>query len=249
MGAIYSGLVSEGSCILATNDIFGSSTLESAVVEVNEACGALLITAKGGFLKRFRALWNNTIHAAIPPELEGLSPQLAETLVELFEGEFRREPDYAVKPLPFILLLLGYDRKGRSGLDRIFMRNRVREASETADGKRYTTGFDLEAPVAAESLFYGHAELVRYWFGLFEGTHLTSTALKLLTYFSYAETQRLDRSIYPDIRMATLTEKNGFSWVGEAEMQELSGLASFLGRRTREAMPLCFELADHGEKK
>ncbi len=239
MGAIYLGFTLDGSCVFATNDCFGAGREESAIVEVNRSCGALVITTRGDFLRRFSEIWNRRVGQAKQPQ-DGLSRELAEAIVNSFEAEFRKDPAHVKSPLPFLLLLIGSDTRERSSLKHIFVRNRVLTASAEGEEKEYTTGFEIREPVPAESLFYGHSELARYWFELFGAGNLTPLMMKLIACIAVAETQKLDVTIYPGIRMAFLSGGEGFRWVEEDELRGLTALASEASRIMSEGVSRCF---------
>ncbi len=239
MGAVYLGLVSNGNCLLVTNDFFGEAREECALVEVNRHCGALVVTTKGSFLRRFREIWNRSV-APVAAAQDGLSVQLAEAIRTSFETVFGQDSAFAARPLPFLLLLIGDELPENAGLKHIFMRNRVLTTSVEEQVKKYTTGFEAHAPVPAESLFYGHSELARYWFGLLEGAKPTLAVMKLAALYSLTETQKLDGSIYPGVRMATLSPEGGFRWVEEAELKGLASLMPAAGRLIGEELTRCF---------
>jgi hypothetical protein len=238
MGAIYSGLVSRGHCVLATNDILGQDQSECAIVKVNSRCGAFAVTAGQPQLHRFMDLRKkNNLFSETENEC-GLSPYVAETIAGSFEAGFRSDPAFISNPLPFLLLLIGYGA-GESGLEHIFMRNRVVTASPTQNKREYVTGFEIKPPVAARSLFYGHAELARFWARPLMESELALEDLMLLAYYSLAETQKLDRSLAPGIHMATLSASEGFRWVAESEIGRLSSLAEDFDGSLREGLSRC----------
>lgn len=239
MGAVYLGLVSNGNCLFVTNDFFGEAREECALVEVNRRCGALVVTTRGSFLRRFREIWNRSV-APVAAAQDGLSVELADVIKTSFETVFGQDAVFVGKPLPFLLLLIGADLQENAGLKHIFMRNRVLATSVEGQAKKYTTGFEAHAPEPAESLFYGHSELARYWFRLLEGARPTLAVMKLVALYSLTETQRLDDSIYPGIRMATLSAEEGFRWVEEAELKGLASLMPAAGRLIGEELSLCF---------
>jgi hypothetical protein len=234
-GTIYSGLVSNNGCVFATNDISGAGEKDCAIVEVNKRCGALSVTTEIAQLKRFAGLWQRAGICHKFGNEHGLSYHLAETIANSFETEFKRDPGFVSNPLPFLLLLVGYP-PGDSCLEHIFMRNRVVTSSQKEDKREYVTGFEIRPPVTARSLFYGHAELARYWARPLMESKLDSRDLSLLSYYSLTEIQKLDDSIAPGIRMASLSDRDGFIWIAEDEWQQLSSLAEEFDGSIREGL-------------
>lgn len=221
MGAIYTGLVCRGGYLFTTNDAFGETESEGAIHRVNRLCGALIVTARGGFLRRVKDLLTR-----MPAREggEGLSAELARDIVSWLEEEFARDPSFRVQPLPFLLLLVGYGAGNPGRLEWVFLRHRVVNAVETAGAKHYSTEFDVQAPAAAESLFFGHAELTDYLYRQLPPGGLGLESMMVFSSFAMAETRKIDQSIYPHLRMAVLSP-DGFRWVGEAESARLSALA------------------------
>lgn len=235
-GTIYSGLVSNGYCVLATNDILGPDQAECAIVKVNSHCGAFAVTTGQSQLHRFLELRKK--NDLCGKNESGLSSRVAETITGFFEARFRSDPAFAGNPLPFLLLLIGRGPED-SGLMHVFMRNRVVTALPARDKREYVTGFEIKPPVAARSLFYGHAELGRFWARPLLESKLEASDLMLLAYYSLAETQKLDSSLARGVRMATLCADEGFQWVPESEIARLSRLAEVFDGSFRRVLSKC----------
>jgi hypothetical protein len=238
-GSVYSGLVSNNCCVFVTNDIFGAGQDDCAIVELNRHCGAFVVTAGNMQLKRFIELWRGSDIPRMAASERGLSAHLAETLAGSFETEFKRNPDFVANPLPFLLLMIGHNPQD-SSLEHIFMRNRVLEASVKEGRKEYKTGFEIQPPIPARSLFYGHAELSRYWARPLKDDRLDMPSMKILACYSLLEIQRLDSSLNPAIRMAALSEDEGFCWISGDELQRTSALAGSFDISIRKGLADCF---------
>ncbi len=222
MGAIYSGLASSDGYLFTTNDIFGVAEYEGAIVKVNKLCGAFIVTARGNYLIKVRVVLDKCL-SGLNGVGEGLSLNLAKAIVESFEVEFQREPRLKENSLPFLLLLVGYNLK--SSLEHIFVRNRVVKTLKKDEKTEYITGLELHSPVPAKNLFYGHCELSQYLSQQLPSNSLDLETMKLLAYLSMAETQKIDASLFPGIRMATISRDNGFKWVAVEEIQRLSTMS------------------------
>jgi hypothetical protein len=234
-GSIYSGLVSNECCVFATNDILGPEDEEGAIVKINGRCAALVLTTGQSQLERFLALrkYKNVLDEA--GREDGLWSRTAESIAASFETEFKADPVFAGNPLPFLLLLVGY-APGSSSLEHIFMRNRVVTVIPKQDKREYVTGFDMQPAVAAKSLFYGHAELARFWARPLKDARMAIPDLSLLAYYALTETRKMDNSIAPGIRMAALSADEGFAWIPERRIQRLSGLAERFDGSIREGL-------------
>lgn len=230
MGAIYSGLASKGGYVLATNDAFGPAADQCAIVRVNRLLGGLLVTSRGNFLAEVRGVLGKCL-----PRLrdfpEGISDALVDALVDAFREEHRSVPGFMRRPLPFLLLLVGYGQDRPRRLEHVFVRNRVTDIREKDGAREYETSFDRRPSVPAENLFYGHAELARYLSERIAPRGAATEDAELLSCLSLAGTQALDKSLFPGIRMATLTEADGFAWVGEEAIRRLSDAADRVDRR------------------
>jgi hypothetical protein len=235
MGGVYLGLLSERDYLFVTNDKFGSTEQEGAIVRVNKFCGALIVTAKGRFLIRVREVLDKSLFHLNWPE-EGISIDLARAIVESLEQEFQREPHFRQNPLPFLLLLVGCSSKEPSSFEHIFIRNRVVEIIEKGGEKEYITRSEIQPPVPAPHLFYGHSELPEYLLRQIAPNDLNSEGMKILAYLVLSETQKIDESLFPGILMATVSRENGFEWVKEEELYRLSGLAKTVDRTFTEKL-------------
>jgi hypothetical protein len=229
MGGVYLGLLSDGGYIFVTNDRFGSTEREGAIIRVNKFCGALIVTAKGRFLIRLREVLDRSL-SNINRSEEGISIDLAQAIVESLEQEFQREPDFRKNPLPFLLLLVGCSSKESSSFEHIFIRNRVVDIIEKDGEKEYITRSEIQPPVAAKHLFYGHSELPEYLLRQISPNNLGPEAMKVLAYLALSETQKIDDSLFSEILMATVSRENGFEWINEEELHRLSGLAQTVDR-------------------
>jgi hypothetical protein len=229
MGGVYLGLLSDGGYIFVTNDRFGSTEREGAIVRVNKFCGALIVTAKGRFLIRLREVLDRSL-SNINRSKEGISIDLAQAIVESLEQEFQREPDFRKNPLPFLLLLVGCSSKESSSFEHIFIRNRVVDIIEKDGEKEYITRSEIQPPVAAKHLFYGHSELPEYLLRQISPNNLGPREMRVLAYLALSETQKIDDSLFPEILMATVSRENGFEWINEEELHRLSGLAQTVDR-------------------
>ncbi len=54
--------------------------------------------------------------------------------------------------------------------------------------------------------------------------------------FSSAQTQQMDSNLLPDIRMATLSESNGFEWINERRMDQILNKADKLQKKLKGEM-------------
>src|SRR4030042_6480511 len=151
MGGVYLGLLSDRDYLFVTNDKFGSTEREGAIIRVNKFCGALIVTAKGRFLIRLREVLDRSL-SNINRSEEGISIDLAQAIVESLEQEFKREPDFRKNPLPFLLLLVGCSSKESSSFEHIFIRNRAVDIIEKDGEKGYITRSEIQPPVAAKHL-------------------------------------------------------------------------------------------------
>jgi len=235
MGGVYLGLLSEGGYIFATNDTFGPTEHEGAIIRLNTFCGALVVTAKGRFLIRLREVLDKCL-----PDLncsgEGISIDLAQAIVGALEQEFQGKPDFRGNPLPFLLLLVGRSSKESSSFEHIFIRNRVVDIIEKDGEKEYITRSEIQPPVPAKHLFYGHSELSEYLLRQMVSTNLNSEVMKVLAYLALSETQKIDDSLFPEILMATVSRENGFEWIKAEELYRLSGLAQTVDRTLTEKL-------------
>ena len=229
MGGVYLGLLSDGGYIFVTNDSFGTTEHEGAIVRVNKFCGALIVTAKGRFLIRLREILDKNLSNLNCPE-QGISIDLAQAIVESLEQEFQREPDFRKNPLPFLLLLVGCSSKESSSFEHIFIRNRVVDIIEKDGEKEYITRSEIQPPVPAKHLFYGHSELPEYLLRQISPNNLGPRAMRVLAYLALSETQKLDDSLFPGILMATVSRGKGFEWIREEELYKLSSLAQTVDR-------------------
>lgn len=229
MGGIYLGLLSEGGYLFVTNDRFGAAEQEGAIVRVNKFCGALIVTAKGRFLIRLREVLDKCLSHLHCPE-EGISIDLGQAIIESLGQEFQREQDFRRNPLPFLLLLVGCSSKEPFRFEHIFIRNRVVDVIEKDGGKEYITRSEIQPPVSATHLFYGHSELPEYLLRQIAPNHLDSEMMKVLAYLALSEAQKIDDSLFPGILMATVSRGKGFEWIKEEELHRLSGLAEKVDR-------------------
>lgn len=209
MGAIYSGFLSNDGYLFITNNIFGIAEDESAIVKVNKFCGGFIVTAKGNFLIRVRNVLDKCL-SKLNEVKDGSSMNLAITIVESFKIEFQKEPSVKENPLPFLLLLVSNNLKSPSCLDYIFVRNRIVKIMEKDQKRKYITDFEIQPPVPAKNLFYGYSELSQYLFQQLPSNGLSLEVVKLFAYLSMTEAQKLDKSLFPDIRMAIISKDNGF---------------------------------------
>ena len=223
MGAIYSGLITNDGYLFATNDIFGEAQEECAIVRVNRHCGALVVTARGNFLPSVKVLLERILPGI--SDTEWLSGDLAGEIVESFKREFEKDPSFRTSPLPFLFLLVGFSGRGLRQVEHIFIRNRVVEVVNTDESKEYITGFDINHQGQSADIFYGHSELIEYLYMHLKHRGLDSEAMKLFTCFSLIQTQKLDDSLYQNIRMATISDR-GFEWVKEEELKALQTMTA-----------------------
>ena len=224
MGAVYSGFITNDGYLFATNDIFGEAQEECAIVRVNRHCGALVVTARGNCLPGVKVLLDRILPGM--RDNEWLSGDLAGEIVGSFKREFEKDPSFRTRPLPFLFLLVGYTGKGSRQVEHIFIRNRVVEVVNTGEGKEYITGFDINPQGHSADIFFGHSELIEYLHRhLIKHRRLDSEAMKLFTCFSLIQTQKLDDSLYQNIRMATISDR-GFEWVKEEELKALQTMTA-----------------------
>lgn len=224
MNAVYSGHISREGYLFITNNVFGTAENESAIVRVNNCCGAFIVTAQGDTLIKVRSLLDSLL-PTIAYRGEGLSMELAMAISDSFKREFQKGSSFRENPLPFLLLLIGYNLKNHPSLDYIFMRNRVVKIEERAGKREYVTDMEIKSPVPARNLFYGHSGLPQYLSQELPSEGLDLETMKLFVYFSMYEIQKIDKSLCPNVRMAIISEDNGFNWVKGEEIQKLSLLA------------------------
>ena len=239
MGGVYLGLMSDGGYVFVTNDRLGINEHEGAIIRVNRFCGALIVTAKGGFLMRVREVLDKSLSNLNCLE-EGISIDLAQGIVALVEKEFQSEPHFRGNPLPFLLLLVGYSSKTPCKLEHVFIRNRVVDRIKKEGEKEYFTSFEIQPPVSATNLFYGHSELSEYLFHQIPANNLDSEAMKVLAYLALTETQKTDESLFPGILMAVVSQERGFEWIRKEEIHRLSDLAKMVDRMLMEMLPSFF---------
>lgn len=224
MGGIYSGLTANDGYVFITNDAFGGERDGSAIVRVNDYCALLIVTARGNFLIGVRDLLDKYI-LKLKGMGDGLSVELAEAIVRSLEEEFQREPSFKQNPLPFLLLMVGYNQKDPSTLEHIFVRNRVVKTIEKDNTREFVTAFDIKEITPATNLFYGNSELIQYMFDQLSSDALGLETVKLLSYFAMSETQKLDNSLFQGIKMAVISRGHGFGWIMVEELKELSEMA------------------------
>lgn len=235
MGRIYSGLIAEDGYLFITNDTFGTAEDSSAIVKVNKFCGALIVTAMGNILIRVREILDKSF-LRFRDIGDGLSIDLAEAIVASFNVEFQKEQSFKYNPLPFLLLLVGYNLKGQPHLEHIFVRNRVVNIVDKGDAKEYTTAFEIRETALADNLFYGHSALIQYLSQQLPLNALNLDIVKLFAYFSMVETQNIDKSLSQGIRMATVSMGDGFRWIMEEESDGLSDMARNVDTRLSEEL-------------
>jgi len=221
MGAIYCGLLASDGYLFATNDVFGANREENAIVKINEYCAAFAVTAKGNLLIKVRRLLSEIVTDLGYFE-NGLSTDLAMAILKSFKNEFKQNLQYKTSPVPFLLLLIGYDSVNLSGLEYIFMRNRVVEIIEKDGEKEYLTEFDTLPSVPATNLFYGHAELPQYLYQQVLSDCLDLETMKLFVHFAMTATHKIDVSLFSNTCMGILSKDTGFQWIRAKELQKLS---------------------------
>ncbi|MBI5575780.1 MAG: hypothetical protein HY896_05395 [Deltaproteobacteria bacterium] len=228
MGSIYTGIMSKDGFVFATNDIFGDSDCDCSIVRVNSLCGGFIVTARGGLLPAVSRTLAECFSCLerLPP---GITRSLAGEIIDAFGKNRLNDPDSASRPMPFLLLLIGYRQGLPRGLEHVFIRNRVTGISMENGKKAYATAFDTRPPEPAENLFYGHAELSRYLSMRLQAKDLDDEAAELLSYMSVTETQKIDGSMDPGIRMATLSARDGFGWLDEESLRRLSARSRAAG--------------------
>jgi len=239
MEAIYSGLAAQGGYVLVTNDTFGAGENEGAIARINDHCGAFIVTARGKTLPRVRDVLDKCI-ANLNGMGNGLSEELAKAIVKSFTMKHREDPAFKENPLPFLLLLVGYNFKQPPSLEHIFVRNRVVKIEEHEGKREYITAFDMNTSVPARNLFFGYAELSEYLSERLPLCELDLEAVKLFAYHSMAETQRVDKSLSPDIRMATISESDGFEWIPGEALESLSGMSKNVTQDLSKRLFECF---------
>lgn len=230
MGAIYTGIVSAEGYVFATNDIFGASQEDCAILRVNSLCGALIVTARGDLLSRVADVLRRCVGGR-EGNADGLSEGTAETISRAFLEDTRKAPDWKRRPMPFLLLLVGYGGPGPRSLRHVYVRHRVTGVKEVGGAREYETSFDIMPPAPASHLHYGHSELARYLSAGLAASDLGHDSVMILSHYSVTETQGMDGSISAGFRMAALSEKDGFSWIGEGRIRDLSARAAGLDRK------------------
>ncbi len=221
MGSVYSGVVSREGYVFTTNDIFGASPDECAILRVNSQCGAFIVTAKGNLLIKVSEILKRCL-ATLQGLPVGISRDLSIAITESFQEKHRKEPGWMQRPLPFLLLLVGYNQERPRRLEYLFARNRVTGIREKDGTKEYVTSFDMQPPVPARNLYYGHSELTQYITRQLPTNGLELETIQLLSCLCVMETQSIDRSVSAGIRMATLSEAEGFAWASEEALHRFS---------------------------
>ncbi len=148
--------------------------------------------------------------------------------------------------MPFLLLLVGYNLKQPACLEHIFVRNRIVRVMEKNEKREYITNFEIQPPVPARNLFYGHSELSQYLSQQLPSGEFDLETMKLFAYFSIIETQQIDNSLFPDIRMAILSKDNGLEWITAEEIQRLSNMSKRVEVKLSKALLGCFNSGKGG---
>ena len=237
MGAIYSGFVLPDSYLFITNAVFGKKEHEAAIVRINRFCAAFVVTVDQNLLIRANEALSSILSSLNTGDA-GISMGLAEAIVESFKVRFQREPFFRENPLPFLLLLVGYTREKSPRIEHIFIRNRVTEAVKKHGKTEYVTAFEIQSPVPAQNIFYGHFELSNYLSLQLPKNHLSLDAMKVFACLSLMETQNLDGSLFPEIRLATISEENGFEWITEKECRKICDKARKVDRLLSERLKM-----------
>jgi len=161
--------------------------------------------------------------------------------VKAIEKNFAEDQTFKVKPLPFLLLYIGYGSGQPPNLNHIFVRNRIVKAVEMSYGKEYVTQFDVGPKVTAENLFYGHSEISQLLCANIPTDTLQVEEMKALAYLSLSETQKIDDSIFPNLRLAVLTPKNGFKWIKESEVKQIVPLVKKAEKEFSDSLTVFFK--------
>ncbi|MFH2059855.1 MAG: hypothetical protein ABIJ59_13255 [Pseudomonadota bacterium] len=235
MESIYIGLTGKNSYVFGTNDIYGTKNSECAIARINRHCGALIVTAKGDFLIRLNKILEECFEN-LSIEEEGISIDLAKKIIHYLEEHFRKDSKFKSNPLPFLLLLVGFNLENSERIEHIFLRHRVIKIEEVKNKKIYTTQFDFQEPVCETDLFYGFSELSEYISGQILEKNAELEKVMRSVYFSLVQTQQMDSSLLPGIRMATLSESNGFEWVDEKVLDQISNQTEKLCKKLKGEM-------------
>lgn len=243
METIYCGLLAENGYLLATNDASDAGEGHCAIVQVNARCAALIVTTQAGQADRARTLLEDTLFRRETPG-EGISRGIVTGIVKPWKTLFRKEPQYAERPLTFLMLFVGYTAAPRPVLETIFVRNRVVKSHEKGGVKKYATRLEVHDPSAAENMFYGHSSVCEYLSRQVAPASLTLPGAMLLATFTVAESQRKKGQQGADARMAVLDGTNGFRWIDIEESRAMAEKALALKQIMRERiLPAFFDEA------
>ena len=218
MAAIYSGFLTGDGYLFITNDIADKSQNGCAILEINRHCGALLVTTRKEFLDRALLIFETIQFENKREDISSLSEKTAETIMSTFTETFDSDPTYAENPLPFLLLLVGDDFDKTGSYSHIFIRNRVVDRNNSNGVTRYVTEFDYQEPVPARNLFYGYSEIFQYLVQAVSDGSAPLETMKPFACFALAESRKVIGSLYPGVRMASLTAGAGFTRIGVEEI-------------------------------
>jgi hypothetical protein len=249
METIYCGLLAENGYLLATNDAADAAEGHCAIVQVNARCAALIVTTQAVQGDRARTLLEDTLsHSKTLGE--GISRDSVMGIVKPWKLLFRKEPQYAERPLTFLMLFVGYTAAPRPVLETIFVRNRVVKSNEKRGVKKYATRLEVHKPAAAENMFYGHSSVCEYLSRQVAPASLTLAGAALLASFAVAESQRKKGQQGATTRMAVLEAANGFRWIGIEESKAIGEKALELKHVMRERiLPSFFNEASLAETR
>jgi hypothetical protein len=246
METIYCGLLANNGYLLATNDASDAGEDHCAIVQVNKRCAALIVATQAGQGDRARTLLMDTLSRR-ETQSEGISRDTVMGIVKPWKTLFRKDPQYAERPLTFLMLFVGYNAAPRHVLETIFVRNRVVKSHEKRGAKKYATRLEVYDPTAAEGMFYGHSSVCEYLSRQVVTASLTVRGAMLLVSFAVGESQRKKGQQGGTARMAVLDDTNGFHWVDIQESKATAEKALALKNIMKERiLPAFFNEASLG---
>ncbi|MBI5410254.1 MAG: hypothetical protein HZA14_12905 [Nitrospirae bacterium] len=196
----------------------------SAVVELSDRCGALVLTSNEKQLQRLNNVLNKCVSCTLN-KTDDLSDDLVNKAVSFLKKEFHEEPSYKTKPLTFLLLVVGTNSGAQGRLEYIYIRHRVSERLEKEGAREFVTTFDVEPPVPAHNVFYGDSDIIQYLAQQADGENIPMNAVKILACLSIPEAYYKDSALQSGVSMALLSAENGFEWVRTDEVLSLADKA------------------------
>lgn len=98
-------------------------------------------------------------------------------------------------------------------------------------------------PVNGKMFFAGQWRIARFLLTRFRSNNATIDTLKKLAAVSLYATSAVDHTVGGPVRLATITGSDGFRWLTEEEMKELTRFNDIFGKHFRELLLSSFEAA------